>query len=140
MSIEIPEGYKPSDSEPYMNPRQLEYFRRKLLAWRDDLVRELNDVLVDLKSEHLDIAGDNADRAYVDMEAGVELGAEDRIRDLIYRVDEALDRIEDGSYGYCEDTGNEIGLKRLEAWPVAMFTIEAQRKREWIEKQQRGLV
>jgi DnaK suppressor protein len=139
-TVELQEGYRPSENEPYMNPKQIEYFRRKLIAWRDQLARELNNLLGEIKNDNLDTPGDNADRAYVEFEAGVELGTEDRYRDLLYRIDDALERIREGSYGYCEETGDEIGIKRLEAWPIATLAIEAQKKQERLEKQQRGLI
>jgi DnaK suppressor protein len=136
--VELREGYKPSGEEPYMNPLQLEYFRRKLLAWRETLGRELNELIDELRHDHLGAPGDLADRAFLDIEARIGLSTEDRVRDLIYAIDGALDRIEDGSYGFCEDTGDEIGLKRLEAWPVATLSLAAKRKREQLEKLQKA--
>jgi DnaK suppressor protein len=139
-TTELQEGYRPSENEPYMSPKQIEYFRRKLIAWRSQLALELNNLLGEMKDDNLDVPGDNADRAYIEFEAGVELGTEDRYRELLYGIDEALQRIREGGYGYCEETGDEIGIKRLEAWPIATLSIEAQKKQERLERQQRGLI
>lgn len=137
--LDIPEGYKPTEDEEYMNPQQLEYFRRKLLTWRESLLREFNDMLGHLKEEHVDHPGDDADRAFPDLTLTVEMKTEQRYRELLYQIDDALQRIQDGTYGYCDDTGNEIGVRRLEAWPIAILSLEAQKRRERLEKQQRGL-
>ena len=125
MAVELPEGYKPSEQEPYMNPRQLEYFRRRLLVWREELLGESEQTLNHLKEES-DGVGDEADRATTESETSLELRTRDRYRKLLNKIDEALKRIEDGSYGYCEVTGDEIGLQRLEVRPIATMTVHAQ--------------
>ena len=132
--IFIDEGYRPSDDEPFMNDRQREYFRRKLIKWKGDILREAQETLTTLQTEnenHPDIA----DRASSETDRAIELRARDRQRKLIAKIDSALSRIEDGSYGYCLETGEEIGVKRLEARPVATLTIEAQERRERRERQ-----
>ncbi len=132
--IELPENYTPSDSEEYMNPKQLEYFRRKLQSWKDELLSESRATLENLKNENWHEA-DIADRASLETEAGVELKTRNRYLKLIDKIDAALKRIADGDYGYCEETGDPIGLKRLEARPIATMTIEAQERHEKMEKQ-----
>ena len=125
--------YKPSDDEPFMNDRQREYFRGKLLAWKDEILKEARETLVTLQSEsenHPDIA----DRASSETDRAIELRARDRQRKLISKIDAALQRIEDGTYGYCEETGEPIGLKRLDARPIATLSIEAQERHERREK------
>ena len=125
--------YKPSETEPFMNERQREYFRGKLQAWKDEILKEAKETLVTLQSEsenHPDIA----DRATSETDRAIELRARDRQRKLISKIDDALRRIEDGSYGYCEDTGEPISLKRLDARPIATMTLEAQEKHERREK------
>lgn len=129
----IDEDYRPSDDEPFMNERQREYFRRKLITWKEDILRESRDTLVALQSEnenHPDIA----DRASSETDRSIELRARDRQRKLISKIEAALDRIEDGSYGYCEETGEPITLKRLEARPIATLSIEAQERHERYER------
>lgn len=125
--------YKPSDDEPFMNDRQREYFRGKLLAWKDEILREAKETLVTLQKEsenHPDIA----DRASSETDRAIELRARDRQRKLIAKIDAALRRIEDGSYGFCEETGEPISLKRLDARPIATLSIEAQERHERREK------
>ena len=117
-----------------MNPRQLEYFKEKLLAWRDELLAESQETINNLKEENWR-EPDLSDRASLETEAGVELRTRNRYLKLIGKIDSALKRIEDGSYGYCEETGEPIGLKRLEARPIATMTIEAQERHERMEKQ-----
>jgi DnaK suppressor protein len=134
MPIELPEGYAPSESEEYMNPMQLEYFKRKLIAWRDDLLKESRDTMEHLREENWHEA-DIADRASLETEAGVELRTRNRYLKLISKIDQALRRIEKGEYGYCEETDEPIGLRRLEARPVATLTIEAQERHEKMERQ-----
>ena len=134
MAIDLPANYKPSQTEKYMNPKQLEYFRRKLLVWREELIEESRETIDHLREENWH-EPDIADRASLETEAGVELRTRNRYLKLISKIDSALRRIEDGSYGYCEETGEEIGLKRLEARPVATMTIEAQERHERLEKQ-----
>lgn len=130
----LPAGYKPALSEPYMNPMQEEYFRQKLLAWRKELMDESRETLDHLHDENWHQA-DIADRASLETEAGVELRTRNRYLKLISKIDAAIRRIEDGDYGYCEETGEPIGLKRLEARPVATLSIEAQERHERSEKQ-----
>lgn len=136
VEVEAPvleEGYRPSEDEPFMNERQLEYFRRKLLKWKDDILRESRETLSHLQSEtenHPDLA----DRASSETDRALELRTRDRQRKLISKIDEALRRIEDGSYGYCEETGEPIGLARLEARPIATLSLEAQERHERRER------
>ena len=134
MATRMPKGYKPSESESYMNAKQLEYFRQKLLAWREELLHESQETIEHLKEEDWHEA-DLSDRASKEAEAGIELRTRNRYLKLIGKIDAALQRIEDGSYGYCEETGEPIGLKRLEARPIATLTIEAQERHEKLEKQ-----
>ncbi len=136
MTIELPEGYKPSPDEEYMSPQQLEYFRRKLLDWRNELLQESENTINHLKEENWQEPDIN-DRATLETDAALELRTRDRYRKLINKIDAALARIADGSYGYCEETGEEIGLARLEARPIATLTIEAQEKHERLERQHR---
>jgi len=135
--VTVPPHYKPSDSEKYMNPVMLEYFRHKLLSWKDEIVRESDETLHDLQDEGGMQEPDIADRASVETEVALELRARDRQRKLIGKIDEALERIERGEYGYCEETGEPIGIKRLEARPVATLTVEAQERHERKERTQR---
>ncbi len=136
MTIELPEGYQPSADEEYMSPMQLEYFRRKLLDWRSELLQESDNTISHLKEENWQEPDIN-DRATLETDAALELRTRDRYRKLVNKIDAALARIADGSYGYCEDTGEEIGISRLEARPIATLTIEAQEKHERLEKQHR---
>src|SRR6478609_2238369 len=125
--------YKPSDDEPFMNDRQREYFRSKLLAWKDEILKEAKETLVTLQSEsenHPDIA----DRASSETDRAIELRARDRQRKLIAKIEAAIARIDDNSYGYCEETGEPISLKRLEARPIATLSVEAQERHEKREK------
>ncbi len=133
MSVELESDYRPSEDEPFMNERQREYFRNKLNAWREDILKESKETLAHLQEEsqnHPDLA----DRASSETDRSIELRARDRQRKLIAKIDSALGRIEDGSYGYCEDTGEPISLKRLEARPIATLSIEAQEAHERREK------
>ncbi|WP_421932068.1 RNA polymerase-binding protein DksA [Phenylobacterium sp.] len=126
-------GYQPSEDEPFMNERQLEYFKQKLQAWKDDILRESRETLVHLQSEtenHPDLA----DRATSETDRALELRTRDRQRKLISKIDEALRRIADGSYGYCEDTGEPIGIARLDARPTATLSLEAQERHERRER------
>ncbi len=136
MTIELPEGYTPSPDEEYMSPQQLEYFRRKLLDWRSELLQESENTINHLKEENWQEPDIN-DRATLETDAALELRTRDRYRKLINKIDAALARIADGTYGYCEETGEEIGLARLEARPIATLTIEAQEKHERLERQHR---
>ena len=133
MAVDIDETYKPSEDETFMNERQKDYFRRKLLVWKDDILRESRETLTSLQNEnenHPDIA----DRASSETDRAIELRARDRQRKLIAKIDSALGRLEDGSYGYCEETGEPIGLKRLDARPIATLSIEAQERHERRER------
>jgi DnaK suppressor protein len=131
--IMIDGQYRPTDSEPFMSDRQREYFRSKLLAWKDEILKEAKETLFALQSEsenHPDIA----DRASYETDRAIELRARDRQRKLISKIDSAISRIDDGTYGFCEDTGEPISLKRLEARPVATLTLEAQERHERSER------
>lgn len=134
MALELSDGYKPSPDEEYMNPEQLEYFRRKLIAWREELMREAQETLDNLRDQSYQEVGDEADRANRESEHGLELRTRDRYRKLLRKIEQALERIDDGSYGYCEDTGDAIGVLRLEARPIATLSIDAQERREMKEK------
>jgi DnaK suppressor protein len=125
--------YRPSDKEPFMNERQREYFRAKLLAWREDILKEAKETLQHLQEENQNHP-DLADRASSETDRAIELRARDRQRKLIAKIDEALGRIEDGTYGYCEETGEPISLRRLEARPIATFSVEAQERHERRER------
>jgi DnaK suppressor protein len=125
--------YRPSDKEPFMNERQRDYFRLKLLDWREDILKEAKETLQHLQDEsqnHPDLA----DRASSETDRAIELRARDRQRKLIAKIDAALQRLEDGTYGYCEETGEPISLKRLEARPIATLSIEAQERHERRER------
>lgn len=128
-----PHGYRPSDDEPFMNPRQREYFRRRLLEWRGELLKESDATLQHLQTESLQ-EPDIADRASAETDRAIELRTRDRARKLIAKIDEALDRIEDGTYGYCIETNEPISLRRLEARPIATLSVEAQERHERMEK------
>lgn len=134
MAVELPADYKPTAEEDYMNPQQLEYFRQKLITWRADLMQEAQETLNNLRDQSYQEVGDEADRANRESEHGLELRTRDRYRKLVRKIEQALERIEDGSYGYCEDTGDPIGVKRLEARPIATLSIDAQERREMKEK------
>jgi DnaK suppressor protein len=126
-------NYRPSDKEPFMNERQREYFRAKLLAWREDILKEAKETLQHLQEENQNHP-DLADRASSETDRAIELRARDRQRKLIAKIDEALGRIEDGTYGYCEETGEPISLRRLEARPIATLSVEAQERHERRER------
>lgn len=130
----LPKGYKPTAKEEYMGKQQLEYFRIRLLDWRQELLDESRETLDHLKEENWH-EPDIADRASIETEAGVELRTRNRYLKLISKIDSALLRIQSGEYGYCEETGDEIGIKRLEARPIATLSIEAQERHERMEKQ-----
>jgi DnaK suppressor protein len=132
----VPPDYRPSEDEEFMNPLQREYFRQKLLHWRAELLAESSGTLQHLKEESLAEA-DIADRASLETDRGIELRTRDRERKLISKIDEALLRIEDGSYGYCEETDEPIGVRRLEARPIATLSLEAQERHERQERTQR---
>ena len=126
-------NYRPSDKEPFMNERQREYFRAKLLVWREDILKEAKETLQHLQEENQNHP-DLADRASSETDRAIELRARDRQRKLIAKIDEALARIDDGSYGYCEETGEPISLRRLEARPIATLSVEAQERHERRER------
>ena len=125
--------YRPSEDEPFMNERQREYFRRKLLAWKNDILREARETLVVLQNDNENLP-DLADRASSETDRAIELRARDRQRKLIAKINSALSRLDDGTYGYCEETGEPISLKRLDARPIATFSIEAQERHERRER------
>jgi DnaK suppressor protein len=132
-AIVLSEDYKPSESEPFMNERHRLYFRRKLMAWKEDIVRQTRETvqgLNDDNSQHADIT----DRATSETDRALELRARDRQRKLISKIDAAIARIEDGSYGFCDETGEPIGLRRLEARPIATLSVEAQERHERRER------
>jgi DnaK suppressor protein len=133
MTVRLKPDYKPTENETFMNPKQVEYFRRKLLKWRDDILNESTETLQSLKEESLH-QPDLADRASAETDRAIELRTRDRERKLLAKIDAALKRIEDGSYGYCEETGEPISLKRLEARPIATLSIDAQERHERREK------
>ena len=133
MSDTLEKEYAPSETEPFMNERQKEYFRRKLIAWKTDILRESRETLDSLQDQS-DKLPDMADRASSETDRSIELRARDRQRKLIAKIDSALRRIDEGTYGYCEETGEPIGLKRLDARPIATLSIEAQERHERREK------
>jgi DnaK suppressor protein len=137
MNITVAPDYRPSDKEPFMNAKQQEYFRRKLLAWRTELLKESEETLESLQEGGVQ-EPDLADRASAEMERALELRTRDRARKLIAKIDAALQRIEDGTYGYCEETGEPISLKRLEARPIATLSLEAQERHERMERTHRS--
>ena len=126
-------NYRPSDKEPFMNERQRDYFRAKLLAWREDILKEAKETLQHLQEENQNHP-DLADLASSETDRAIELRARDRQRKLIAKIDEALTRIDDGTYGYCEETGEPISLRRLEARPIATLSVEAQERHERRER------
>jgi DnaK suppressor protein len=133
MGVALPADYRPSEDEPFMNERQREYFRQRLLRWKDEILRESKETLNSLASDSTPHA-DLADRASSEAERANELRARDRQRKLISKIDAALRRIEEGTYGFCEDTGDPISLRRLEARPIATLSLEAQERHEKREK------
>lgn len=136
MSPLLPPDYKPSDGEEFMNPMQLEYFRQKLLNWRAELLDDSNETLSSLQNENL-VEPDLADRATRETDRAIELRTRDRERKLISKIDEALRRIDEGNYGYCEETNEPISLRRLEARPIATLSLEAQERHERMERTHR---
>ncbi|MET0258639.1 MAG: RNA polymerase-binding protein DksA [Methylobacterium sp.] len=131
--VTIDESYAPSDAEPFMNERQREYFRRKLMNWKSEILREAQGTLTALQSEN-ENHPDLADRASSETDRAIELRARDRQRKLTSKIDAALSRIEDRSYGFCEETGEPISLKRLDARPIATLSLEAQERHERRER------
>lgn len=136
MAVTLPPDYRPSDDEPFMNETMQAYFRQKLLTWKDELLRESEETLENLQDGGL-AEPDLADRATLETDRALELRTRDRERKLIAKIDEALERIEDGTYGYCEDTGEPINVRRLEARPIATLSLEAQERHERLERTQR---
>jgi DnaK suppressor protein len=136
MPTKISRKYRPSSDEPFMNAKQKEYFRRKLMGWRGDLLSETSETLQHLQEGGLQEA-DIADRASLETDRSLELRTRDRARKLIAKIDEALKRISDGTYGYCEETDEPINLARLEARPIATLSVEAQEQHERLERTRR---
>ncbi|MDZ5647754.1 RNA polymerase-binding protein DksA [Nitrospirillum sp. BR 11828] len=132
----LPPDYHPSEDEPYMSPVMTEYFRQKLLQWRAELLKESTETLVNLQDGGIQ-EPDIADRASAETDRSLELRTRDRERKLISKIDEAIERIELGEYGYCEETGEPIGVRRLEARPIATLSVEAQERHERMERTQR---
>ena len=133
MMITLPPDYRPSDTEDFMNPIQVEFFRQKLLRWRADLLREADGTLASLSEGGIHEA-DVTDRASVETDRALELRTRDRARKLISKIDQALTRIDNGTYGYCEETDEPISLRRLEARPIATMSLEAQERHERMER------
>jgi DnaK suppressor protein len=132
----LPPDYRPNDDEPFMNPQMREYFRQKLMRWRAELLQDSSETLQNLQTDNTPEA-DIADRASTETDRSVELRTRDRERKLIQKIDEALRRIEENSYGYCEETAEPIGVRRLEARPIATLSVEAQERHERLERTQR---
>jgi DnaK suppressor protein len=132
--VKLRKNYKPLKKEKYMCPEHLEYFRQKLLTWREELIEESRETISHLQQEVRDV-GDEAERATRETENSLELRTRDRYRKLIRKIDKALNRIEEGDYGYCEETGEEIGLDRLEARPIATLCLDAQERWELRQRQ-----
>ena len=133
MAVRNSGAYKPAQNEPYMSPKQREYFRTKLQSWKDELLQDSSETIRHLQEETTP-QPDLADRASTETDRAIELRTRDRERKLISKIDEALRRIEDGTYGYCEETGEPIGVKRLEARPIATLCLEAQERHERRER------
>src|SRR5947209_9754465 len=133
MRPNLPPDYRPSEDEEFMNSMQLEYFRQKLLRWRGELLAESSGTLQHLKDESL-LKPDLTDRASLETDRAIELRTRDRERKLISKIDAALHRIDSGTYGYCEETEQPIGVRRLEARPIATLSIEAQERHERMER------
>jgi DnaK suppressor protein len=132
----LPVDYRPSENEPFMNPVMREYFRQKLLRWRSELLQESSETLIHLQNETVPEA-DLTDRAATETDRFTELRTRDRERKLIGKIDAALRRLDDGSYGFCDETGEPIGVRRLEARPIATLSLEAQERHERVERTQR---
>ncbi len=131
--ITLPPDYRPADTEEFMSPVQQEYFRQKLFRWRNELLREADGTLASLSEGGIHEA-DITDRASVETDRALELRTRDRARKLISKINQALQRVENGSYGFCEESGEPIGLRRLEARPIATMSIEAQERHERMER------
>ena len=134
MNFALPEGYEPSEKEAYMNPMHLEYFKQRLLIWKNELLSNSQETINHLKEENWQESS-ITDQASVELDAALELRTRDRYRKLLSKIDQALERIGTDEYGYCEETGEEIGLRRLKARPIATLSIEAQQKHESYERQ-----
>jgi DnaK suppressor protein len=133
MMTTLPPDYTPSDDEEFMSPRQAEFFRQKLIRWRTDLLRDADGTLASLSEGGIHEA-DITDRASVETDRALELRTRDRARKLVTKIDQALARVENGTYGFCEETGEPIGLRRLNARPIATLSIEAQERHERMER------
>ena len=131
--ILLPEGYRPSEDEEFMNPMQLAYFRKKLESWRAELIAEATETITDLSQENLH-RPDQMDRAQIESNAAIDLRTRDRERKLLQKIEAALRRIDDGSYGYCVETDEPINLRRLEARPIASLSLHAQERHERMER------
>ncbi|GAB6053149.1 RNA polymerase-binding protein DksA [Magnetospira thiophila] len=136
MNVTLPPDYRPSEDEEFMNPTMQEYFRMKLLKWRGELLEASQETLNHLQEGGI-LEPDIADRATIETDRSLELRTRDRARKLIGKIDEALERLDDGSYGYCEETHEPIGVRRLEARPIATMSIEAQERHERMERTHR---
>jgi len=136
MRQELPPDYRPSDDEEFMNPLQVEYFRQRLMSWRNELLADSSGTLRNLKEESL-VKPDLTDRASLETDRAIELRTRDRERKLISKIEAALSRLETGTYGYCEETDEPIGIRRLEARPIATLSIEAQERHERMERTHR---
>jgi len=136
MAVKLPKGYSPSEDEPFMNPKMREYFRQKLLAWKSDLLKESGETLAHLQQVSLH-EPDIADRASLETDRALELRTRDRERKLLGKIDAALQRIDDNTYGHCEVSGEPISIRRLEARPIATLSIESQELHERMEKTHR---
>lgn len=136
MAVTLPPNYRPTEDEPFMNDQMREYFRLKLMRWRDELMRESGETISHLQEESL-ASPDLADRASSETDRALELRTRDRGRKLLAKIDDALVRIDEGSYGYCEETEEPISIRRLEARPIATLSVEAQERHERIERTQR---
>ena len=137
MTVELPENYIPSEDEPYMNPRQIEYFRRELMNWRNELLKESEktlDKLKEIKEKNIEAV----DQGTHESATAFELRTRDRYRKLLKKIDKALDRIKNATYGYCEETEEEIGIRRLMARPIATLSIEAQERHEQEERKRKA--
>ncbi len=132
--VKLKKGYKPTKREKYMNSNQLEYFRQKLTAWRQELLEESQQTIDHMREAARDVS-DEAERASRETEISFELRTRDRYRKLLNKIEQALKRVDDESYGYCDETGEPIGIQRLEARPIATLSIEAQERREQLERQ-----
>jgi DnaK suppressor protein len=136
-SVTLSPDYKPTEKEKYMNPMMLEYFRQKLIRWKNDLLQESSETLQELQQDGGMQEPDIADRATLETDKSLEFRTRDRERKLISKIEEAIRRIEENTYGYCEETGDPIGIKRLDARPVATLSLEAQERHERMERTHR---